>query len=113
MRSRKLRISVTTVPASHAPGGQRLAWGINTHRAMSLFARRRLRSERAKNANLTLLQKLKLYNGKTLPGFTELSGYPKMIGEAGIPYPEMLDRLIACAFARHARSEARLFRRSG
>ncbi len=49
----------------------------------------------------------------TLPGFTELSGYPKMIGEAGIPYPEMLDRLIACAFARHARSEARLFRRSG
>lgn len=40
----------------------------------------------------------------TLPGFTELSGYPKMIGEAGIPYPAMLDRLIACAFARHARS---------
>src|SRR5260370_8013871 len=24
-----------------------------------------------KHANLTLLQKLKLYNGKTLPGFTE------------------------------------------
>ncbi len=47
----------------------------------------------------------------TLPGFTELSGYPKMIGEAGIAYPEMLDRLIACAFARHTRSQARLFRR--
>ncbi|MCG8587375.1 MAG: serine protein kinase, partial [Pirellulales bacterium] len=29
------------------------------------------RLEDPKNANLTLLQKLKLYNGKTLPGFTE------------------------------------------
>jgi serine protein kinase len=29
------------------------------------------RLEHPKNANLTLLQKLKLYNGKTLPGFTE------------------------------------------
>ncbi|MDP6366085.1 MAG: D-alanine--D-alanine ligase family protein [Nitrospinota bacterium] len=49
----------------------------------------------------------------TLPGFTELSGYPNMIGEAGIAYPAMLERLIACAFARHARSQARLFRREG
>ena len=29
------------------------------------------RLEEPKNAGLTLLQKLKLYNGKTLPGFTE------------------------------------------
>ena len=29
------------------------------------------RLEDPKNANLSLLQKLKLYNGKTLPGFTE------------------------------------------
>jgi serine protein kinase len=29
------------------------------------------RLEQPKNANLTLLQKLKLYNGKSLPGFTE------------------------------------------
>ncbi|OHB78051.1 MAG: serine protein kinase [Planctomycetes bacterium RBG_16_59_8] len=29
------------------------------------------RMETPKNANLTLVQKLKLYNGKTLPGFTE------------------------------------------
>jgi serine protein kinase len=29
------------------------------------------RLEQPKNASLTLLQKLKLYNGKTLPGFTE------------------------------------------
>src|SRR5947199_9995106 len=29
------------------------------------------RLEQPKHANLTLLQKLKLYNGKTLPGFTQ------------------------------------------
>ncbi len=29
------------------------------------------RLEEPKKANLTLLQKLKLYNGKSLPGFTE------------------------------------------
>ena len=29
------------------------------------------RLEEPKNAGLTLMQKLKLYNGKTLPGFTE------------------------------------------
>ena len=29
------------------------------------------RLEEPKNASLTLLQKLKLYNGKSLPGFTE------------------------------------------
>ena len=29
------------------------------------------RLEEPKNADLTLMQKLKLYNGKTLPGFTE------------------------------------------
>ena len=49
----------------------------------------------------------------TLPGFTEFSGYPKMIGEAGIPYPAMLDRLIACAFARHTRTQERHYHRSG
>jgi D-alanine-D-alanine ligase len=48
----------------------------------------------------------------TLPGFTEFSGYPKMIGEAGIPYPSMLDRLIACAFARHTKTLERNFRHS-
>ena len=49
----------------------------------------------------------------TLPGFTPLSGYPKMIQAAGIPYPAMLDRLIACAFSRTERSRARSFHRLG
>ena len=48
----------------------------------------------------------------TLPGFTELSGYPKMIAEAGINYPAILDRLIDCALARQARVAKRHFSRS-
>lgn len=48
----------------------------------------------------------------TLPGFTELSGYPKMIAVAGIDYPAMLNRLIDCALARQARVAKRHFSRA-
>jgi D-alanine-D-alanine ligase len=47
----------------------------------------------------------------TLPGFTPLSGYPKMIQAAGISYSAMLDRLIACAFSRAEQSRSRSFKR--
>jgi len=47
----------------------------------------------------------------TLPGFTPLSGYPKMIQAAGISYPDMLDRLIACAFSRTEQTRSRSFQR--
>jgi len=33
----------------------------------------------------------------TIPGFTSNSRYPNMMREAGIPFPELLDRLIASA----------------
>lgn len=33
----------------------------------------------------------------TIPGFTSISMYPKMIAAAGIPYPELCDRLISLA----------------
>ena len=49
----------------------------------------------------------------TLPGFTQLSGYPRMIRAAGVSYPEMLDRLIACALARHEKLQAREYDRNG
>ncbi len=37
----------------------------------------------------------------TIPGFTKISMYPKLWAASGIPYPELLDRLIALALARH------------
>ncbi|MBN1286867.1 MAG: D-alanine--D-alanine ligase [Anaerolineae bacterium] len=38
----------------------------------------------------------------TMPGFTEISMYPKLWEASGIPYPELIDRLIALALERHA-----------
>ena len=38
----------------------------------------------------------------TIPGFTQISMYPKLWEASGIPYPQLLDRLIALALERHA-----------
>jgi len=38
----------------------------------------------------------------TLPGFTEISMYPKLWEASGLPYSQMLDRLIELAIERHA-----------
>ncbi len=38
----------------------------------------------------------------TIPGFTSISMYPKLWEASGIPYPELLDRLIELALERHA-----------
>lgn len=37
----------------------------------------------------------------TIPGFTPISMYPKLWDASGIPYPELLDRLIQLAIERH------------
>jgi D-alanine-D-alanine ligase len=37
----------------------------------------------------------------TLPGLTEVSGYPKMWAASGLSYSEMIDSLIELAFERH------------
>jgi D-alanine-D-alanine ligase len=37
----------------------------------------------------------------TIPGFTETSVYAKLFEASGIPYPELLDRLVELAIERH------------
>ncbi len=37
----------------------------------------------------------------TLPGFTEISMYPKLWAASGLPYAQLLDRLIELAIERH------------
>jgi D-alanine-D-alanine ligase len=39
----------------------------------------------------------------TIPGFTATSVYAKLFEASGIPYPELLDRLIDLALERHER----------
>jgi D-alanine-D-alanine ligase len=38
----------------------------------------------------------------TMPGFTAISMYPKLWAASGIPYPELVERLIDLAMERHA-----------
>lgn len=42
----------------------------------------------------------------TLPGFTSISMYPKLIEVSGIPYSELLDELINLALKRHEKEVA-------
>jgi D-alanine-D-alanine ligase len=39
----------------------------------------------------------------TIPGFTPISMYPRLWDVSGLPYPELLDRLIELALERHER----------
>lgn len=41
----------------------------------------------------------------TMPGFTTISMYPKMWEASGLPYAQLLDRLIALALERHAEKQ--------
>jgi D-alanine-D-alanine ligase len=44
-----------------------------------------------------------LFNeANTMPGFTSISGFPKMWIATGMTYPELCDRLVGAAFERHA-----------
>lgn len=43
----------------------------------------------------------------TMPGFTPISMYPKLMAASGIAYPDLMDRLVQLALARHARREKR------
>ena len=43
----------------------------------------------------------------TIPGFTPISMYPRLWAASGVPYPELLDRLIELALARHDRRTLR------
>jgi D-alanine-D-alanine ligase len=44
----------------------------------------------------------------TIPGFTPISMYPRLGEVTGVPYPELLDRLVALALERHERRAHRM-----
>lgn len=47
-------------------------------------------------------EKIYLNEINTMPGFTSISMYPKMWAASGVPYPELIDRLIRLGLERHA-----------
>jgi D-alanine-D-alanine ligase len=46
--------------------------------------------------------KIFLNEVNTIPGFTSISMYPKMWEASGIPFRELIDKLIALALEQHA-----------
>jgi D-alanine-D-alanine ligase len=46
--------------------------------------------------------KIFLNEVNTIPGFTSISMYPKMWEASGIPFRELIDKLISLALAQHA-----------
>src|SRR5436190_3201702 len=55
--------------------------------------------------------KLYINEINTIPGFTSISMYPKMWEQAGVPFAELLDRLIDLALERHRMRQATRFTR--
>jgi D-alanine-D-alanine ligase len=55
--------------------------------------------------------KLYINEINTIPGFTSISMYPKMWEQSGVPYAELIDRLIGLAIARQQRKKATRFTR--
>ena len=41
----------------------------------------------------------------TIPGFTRISMYPKLWEATGVPYPQLIERLLDLAIERHARDQ--------
>jgi len=50
--------------------------------------------------------RLYLNEVNTIPGFTKISMYPKLWEASGVPYSELVDRLIELALERHREREA-------
>ena len=48
----------------------------------------------------------------SIPGFTEISMYPKLWAAAGLPFPRLVDRLIELGFERHRAKKRRVDRAS-
>ena len=59
----------------------------------------------------TATAKIYINEINTIPGFTSISMYPKMWEYSGIPYSELIDRLIALALERHKAKKATRFTR--
>ena len=46
-------------------------------------------------------RKIYLNEINTMPGFTSISMYPKLWAASGVPYPELIERLIQLGIERH------------
>ncbi len=96
--------STTSVPAD-LPGA--LADRIRSHaraafRSLDAFGMARMDFFLERGTNRIFLNEINM-----IPGFTNISMYPKLMEASGLPYGEQLSRLIELAFVRHAQMEGK------
>jgi D-alanine-D-alanine ligase len=82
------------LPEAHVRDVQRLA--VEAFRAVECAGMARVDFLLARDSGEMYLNEV-----NTIPGFTTISMYPKMWEATGLPYPALLDRLIALAIERH------------
>jgi D-alanine-D-alanine ligase len=56
-------------------------------------------------------RKIYLNEINTMPGFTSISMYPKLWAASGVPYPEVIERLIGLGIDRHAEKKRNQYSR--
>jgi D-alanine--D-alanine ligase len=92
--------SVGLIPASLASGQA------DEVRAMALAAFRALRCQGLARCDFFLEEGGRGFlcnEVNTMPGFTPISMFPKLLMASGMTYPEIIDRLVDLALERHAR----------
>jgi D-alanine-D-alanine ligase len=70
--------------------------GIAAFKALSCSGLARVDFFLEKGTNRLIINEI-----NTIPGFTEISMYPKLWAASGLPFPRLLERLIELGFARH------------
>ena len=58
-----------------------------------------------------LIGKVYINEINTIPGFTSISMYPKMWEHAGVPFAQLVERLIELALERHAARQSLRYER--
>jgi D-alanine-D-alanine ligase len=77
------------------------ALGIAAFKALALSGMARVDFFLEKGTNKLYVNEL-----NTIPGFTRISMYPKLWDASGLPFPRLLERLVALGFERHRARKA-------
>ncbi|NLW03198.1 MAG: D-alanine--D-alanine ligase [Clostridiaceae bacterium] len=93
--------SETIIPADIEPciAEQIRDYAVKAFKALECSGLSRVDFFLQEDTNRVILNEL-----NTMPGFTEISMYSKLWEASGIPYPELIDRLIQLAFEKHEQS---------
>jgi len=76
------------------------AWAARAYRAIDCAGMARVDFLLEKGTDVLYINEI-----NTIPGFTSISMYPKLWEASGIPYPELVNRLIELALERYADKE--------